>query len=363
MKTRGGLALNSLVIICNSGDCTLGIALLDGKSGALSAIETTPFPDATGPTGACPLAVSPDRNILYLSYRGRPSRILSFRINYSTAKLKYLGFSSLPDSMVHISTNMSGRFLFSASYGGGIFAVSAIGPDGIAGEVIQICDAEPKAHCTIPIPDDRFVLIPSIDAEAVLRYHFDNATGHITRSEKPAITLPEGSGPRHLTLHPNGKFAYLVNEINGKVTALKRGENATFTARQTVDITAPHFTGTPSAADIHLTPDGKFLYASDRGSNTIAGYKIDLETGFLNLVCKTPAAETPRGFNIDPTGRWLLSASEKTGTISVYAIDPDGALRKQQDQATGDGPNWVEILPISETAQPFTDPPVSPEIM
>lgn len=349
MKTRVGLALNSLVIICNSGDSTLRIARLDGKSGTFSTIETMPFPDVTGPTGACPLAVSPDRNILYLSYRGTPSRVLSFAINYPAAKLEYLGFSPLPDNMVHISTDTTGSFLFSASYGGGIFAVSAIRPDGIAGDVIQISDAEPKAHCTVPMPDNRYVLVPSIDAEAVLRYHFDGETGQVTRCKKSAVTLPEGSGPRHLILHPNGKFAYLVNEINGTVTTLKLGKNATFTALQTVDITASNFNGIPSAADIHLTPDDKFLYASDRGSNTISGYKIDPDTGFLNLVCKTPVAETPRGFNIDPTGRWLLSASEKSGVVTVYAINPDGVLEKMQDQETGKNPNWVEILPIPET--------------
>lgn len=339
--------MDSLVIVSNSGENSLGIARLTGQTGALSKIKTLPFPDVSGPSGGCPLAVSPDRKMLYLSFRGTPSQVLSFEIDYITGVLEYRGRSALPDSMVHISTDETGRFLFSASYGGGILAVSVIEPDGIVGEVVQICEAELKAHCTVVMPDNSFVLVPSIDAEAILRFSFDAETGQIRRTPSPAATVPTGAGPRHLVLNPNQKTAFLVNEINGTVTVFSVGEKAEFTAIQTVDITATDFNGTPSAADIHLTPDGNFLYASDRGSNTIAGYRVDPLTGKLNEVCKVSVASTPRGFNIDPTGNWLLSAAQDEGTITVYGIEPhSGMLRLQQICEIGKGPNWVEILSI-----------------
>ncbi len=340
---------DSMVIICNSGDNTLGLARLDGETGHLSDIEMMTFPEVSGDSGACPLTTSPDRKLLYLAFRGSPSRVLSFRINYEVNRLEYLSHSTLPDSMVHISTDNTGRKFFSASYGGGIFAVNEIDADGIVGETTQVCEAEPKAHCTVVAPDNRHVFVPSIDADAVIRFDFDVETGLLLRAKQPAATAANGAGPRHLVLHSNGKFGYLVNELNGTVVGFSYGEDSNFSAFQTVDITGVGFTGTPSAADIHLTPDGRFLYASDRGSNTIAGFLVDSETGELEEISKTSAADTPRGFNIDQTGRWLLAAAEGAGTVTVFAIHPEtGRLEKRQECLTGEGPNWIEILPMSD---------------
>lgn len=336
-----------MVIICNSGDNTLGLARLNGKTGHLGDIEMMPFPGVSGRSGACPLATSPDRRMLYLAFRGSPPRVLSFRIDYEASRLEYLSHNALPDSMVHISADKTGRKLFSASYGGGIFAINDIGADGVVGETTQICEAEPKAHCTVVAPDNRYVFVPCIDADAVVQFDFDVAAGVATRANEPAAKVVAGAGPRHLVLHPNGKFAYLVNEMNGTVVVFSYGEEGDFLALQTVDISPSEFSGTPSAADIHLTPDGRFLYASDRGSNTIAAYIVDGETGELKEIGKTSVADTPRGFNIDQTGLWLLAAAEAVGTVSVFAIHPEtGRLEKRQECATGEGPNWVEILPV-----------------
>lgn len=348
MEMKDEIQLNSLVIISNSGENTLGVAILEAVSGELSAIKSVHFPEISGNTGACPLAVSPDQRTLYLSFRGTQSRILSFRINHDAGTLEYLGQNSLPDSMVHISTDETGRFLFSASYGGGIVAVSAIGADGVVGEVTQVCQAEPKAHCTVVTPDNRFVLVPSIDADAVLRYAFDIESGQIQRCETPAATVPQGSGPRHLICSSNYQFCYLINELNGTITAFSTRKNAILSPIQTVGVTPTGFTQTASAADIHLTPDGLFLYASDRGSNTLAGYRVNQTTGTLDEVCKISVAAVPRGFEIDPSGKWLLLAAQDAGTITVYGIDAgSGALEERQVCESGSGPNWVEIIPMS----------------
>lgn len=340
---------DSLVIFCESGDNALSLARLHGASGEIWSFETVAFPDVGAPGGACPIAISPDRQKLYVAYRGEEGRVLSYAIDYQRGKLDYLGSAALPDSMVHISCDQTGRYLFSASYGGAIFAVSEIGSAGIAGDVRQICAAEPKAHCTLVSGDNRFVFVPSIDDESILRFQFDAKTGQAERTETPAAKLPSGAGPRHVTFHPNGKFAYLVNEYGGTVVAFSCAMDGTFTALQTVDITAEGFVGTPSAADIHLTPDGRFLYASDRGSNVIAGFVVDGQSGELQEVGKVVVADSPRGFQIDPSGQWLIALAEGADLLTVYAIDPDsGVLKKQQDYATGKEPNWIEILPMPE---------------
>lgn len=338
--------MNSFVIICNSGENTLGLATLNDETGQLSAVEKMPIPDVTGPSGAGPLAISPDGKMLYLAFRGEQPRVFSFAINYAAGSLDLMGQNPLPDSMVHISTDQTGRFLFSASYGAGIFAVNDIDANGIAGGVKQVCEAEPKAHCTLVARDNRSIFVPSIDAEAVLRFEFDIESGEISRAENPAANVVSVSGPRHLTFHPSKDFAYLVNEYSGTVTVFACENSAEFKTLQTVSILPNDFSGVPSSADIHLTPNGDFLYATDRGSNVIAGYRVDQTTGQLTEVTKISVAEKPRGFNIDPSGKWLVILSEMNGTVAIYAIDQrSGLLEKKQELPTGAGANWVEILP------------------
>lgn len=340
--------MDSLVIFCSSTDKTLGLATFSSANGQLGAIETVPYPEASGPNGASPLGVSPDGNLLYVSFRGEQPAVLSFKIDYQNIQLNYLGQSPLPDNMVHVSTDATGKYLFSASYGAGTFAVSKIADDGVAGQMTQIFDAGMKAHCTVRAPGNRFVFVPSIEAEAIIRYSFDAQTGHAEATAIPAAKLPKGAGPRHLVFHPNGNFAYLVNELNGTVTAFSYASTTgDMTTIQTVDITPSNFLATPSASDIHLTPDGSLLYASERGSSSIAGFKVNATTGMLQLASNTSVASVPRGFNIDPTGNWLLSLAQDDNLLEIFAIQTaTGTLEKAQVHKTGASPNWIEILPM-----------------
>lgn len=352
---------DSLVVLVNSDDMTLGLATLYGATSALSGFIETAFPDCTPPNGPSPLAISPDRSMLYAGYRGAQPAVLSFEIDYADKTLHYRGRAPLPDSMAHIATDSSGRYLFSASYASGKFAINTIDADGIAGDVLDVFDTGPRAHCVVPSKDNRTIFVSSTQSDAILRYGFDDRTGRLSPYELPAMRTRTGSGPRHFVFDAKERFAYVVNQEAGTVDVFGASSDGSgsFDSIQTVDITKPGFSGAPEAADIHLTPDGRFLYASERTSNTLSGFAVNDKTGRLTEIQKIDVPPTPRGFAIDPSGRHLLVAGQFSANIALYAIDPQtGVLTLNGTHPTGHGPNWIEILllPIASSSSRPTIP-------
>jgi 6-phosphogluconolactonase len=338
---------DSLVIIVASNSKTLITATLSGTDGRLSGVTSLPLPGVEGSNGSSPMAISPDRQKLYVAFRGTPYAVLSFGIDHAGRKLDYLGRAPLADSMAHISTDATGRWLFSASYSGGKFAINSIGADGVAGDTRQVLDIGPKAHCAMRSPDNSQVYVVSLGTDSILRFGFDAMTGAL-KNLPPAATTPAGTGPRHLVFGQEGRFAYVVNELSGTVDAYAVDDKGAFTRIQSADITADGFTGTPQSADIHLTPDGRLLYASERGSNTLAGFMVDPGSGRLTPAGKVSVPAAPRGFAISPDGRHIVTLGDRAGTAVVLAIDPaSGKLSPVDEVKAGDGPNWVEILPLA----------------
>lgn len=222
-----------------------------------------------------------------------------------------------------MSTDASGRYLFSASYGGNLLAVNRIGENGIAGDVQQTVKTGPMAHAIRQSPDGRYAFASVLGADAWLRLPFDASTGTLTGEATPAYRLPDQSGPRHFVFSSNGRFAYLIDELDGKlhVLALSRG-GADARPIQTVSILPPDFHGDkPWGADLHLTPDGRFLYASERTSSTLAAYRVDAKSGRLVRIGTFATEQQPRGFAIDPSGRYLLAAGQLSPTLAVYRIE------------------------------------------
>ena len=158
-----------------------------------------------------------------------------------------------------------------------------------------------------------------------------------------------GAGPRHFAFHPGGRFVYLLNELDATVDALERRSDAPrFGHVQTIDTMPPGVAGKPWAADIHFTPDGRFLYTSERRSSTLAMLAGDAGGGFLTLLGQVPTAAEPRGFAIDPSGRWLLAAGQADHRLRVHAIDPrSGSLTDHGEHEVGRNPNWIEIVALA----------------
>jgi len=335
--------MSTVVYVSNadSGDISL---LSMAADGTLSPVATV----AVGGT-VMPLAVSPCRHFLYAARRSEPMAVVSFALDPTSGALTRLGEAPLPASMAYIATDGSGRWLFAASYQGDVLTVSPIGVDGIVGPVQQSIATGRHAHAILPAPSNRHVLATSLGGGVVMQFNFDAGSGRLTPNAPATLPIRPGAGPRHLRFHPNGRVVYLLNELDASLEVLRfDAESGLLEPLQTVDTLPPGFSGEPWAADLQITPNGCFLYSSERRSSTLAGFRIDPDSGHLTLIGHTPTETQPRGFAIDGTGRFLLAVGQLSDHLSRYVIDcASGALQIVQRVAVGRNPNWVEVVPLS----------------
>jgi 6-phosphogluconolactonase len=331
------------------------ITVLELKSnGDLAPVETAGVPGPTKPGSSMPLAVSPDKTRLYAGLRSEPYSVVTFAIDARTGKLSPIGSGPLADSMAYIATDRSGKYLLSASYGGSKVTVNPIGPDGLVQPAQQIIATEPNAHCIMADPSNRYALHTSLGGDLVYQEKFDAKTGRLTPNDPPSVSVkPKGSakaGARHLVFSPSGTFVYLVDELDGSIDVFPwDAKTGTLKKQVQVATSLPKgFEGRPWAADIHLTPDGKFLYASERTTSTLAAFSIDPRTGFLTTIDSYPTEKQPRAFNIDPSGRYLLAVGQLSNSMTSYAIDKaTGRLTKLKEYPVGKNPTWIEIVSFS----------------
>ncbi|MDQ8021328.1 MAG: beta-propeller fold lactonase family protein [Moraxellaceae bacterium] len=328
------------VYVANADSREVRVSRLD-PAGGLTPLQQLPVEGS-----AMPMAVSPDKRFLFVSLRTAPFRVASLAIDPATGQLRPVGNYPLPDNMANISTDRTGRLLFAASYGGNKLSVSRIAADGSVAAAHQVIETKPMAHSVQASPDNRTVLATSLGGDEVMLFSLDASAGVLTPRTPSSIALPPKSGPRHVVFGPDGRFAYLLNELDSgiHVLALDR-QTSEWRLVQSDSALPPGFTGKPWGADIHVTPDGKFLYASERGSDTLAAFRIDAQSGRIARIANYPTETQPRGFNIDPGGRYVLVAGQKTDSITVYEIDPaQGSLRSIGRHASGKNPNWIEIV-------------------
>jgi 6-phosphogluconolactonase len=291
-----------------------------------------------------PMAICPNQKVLYAVRRSDPMAVVSLAIDPVSRDLQPLGEAALPASMAYVSTDVAGRFLLAASYPEHQLTVSTIAPDGTVGPVQQVLPTSPNAHAILPSPCKRYVLATALGGGELMVFRFNAESGQLTPAASWAARA--GAGPRHFRFDPQGRRVYLLNELDGTVDVLAwDADQARLSLLDSVDILPPGFTGKPWAADLHLTPDGRYLYTSERTSSTLAHLTVDFLTGCLVVQGHTPVETQPRGFSIDPTGRHLLVVGQLSHHLSRWAIDQEtGQLDFQQRIPVGQGPNWVEIL-------------------
>lgn len=326
------------------------VTVLELKSnGDLTPVETTGVPGPAKPGGSLPLAVSPDKRFLYVGLRNEPYSATTFAIDPKTGKLTLVGSGPLADSMAYIVVDRTGKFLLSASYGGHKIAVSPIGPRGIVEDAQQIIATQPNAHCILTDPSNRYVLHTSLGGDVIYQQKFDSRTGQLSPNDPPIVSVKAKAGPRHLVFAPNDKFVYLLNELDASIYVFPWDAQTGTLQKETQVATAlpKDFLGKPWAADIHLTPGGRFLYASERTTSTLAAFRADLENGTLTSIDSYPTEKQPRGFNIDPSGRYLLAVGQLSNSMTSYFIDKaTGKLTKLKEYPMGKNPNWVEIVDL-----------------
>lgn len=317
---------------------------MNDEDGGLVAVQTV----LVGGT-IMPMTLSPDRRRLYAALRSQPYCVVSFALDPLDGRLTELGRAPLAGSMAYLATDAAGRYLLGASYGGNLLAVNRIGSDGVAGDVQQIVGTGPHAHAVRTSADNRFAFAAVLGANQLLRLDFDASAGRLAEDATPAWTLPAGSGPRHFVFSAGERFVYLLDELDGMLHALAFDRtHGTLEPVQSVSTLPPDFQGEqPWGADLHLTPDGRFLYASERTSSTLAAFRVDAATGKLARIGTYGTQKQPRGFRIDPTGRFLFAVGQLSPLMSVYRIDAEtGALRECGQYPVGKGANWVEVVRV-----------------
>lgn len=302
----------------------------------------TPHKVVSGVVEPSFLAISKNRRYLYavnetVEYEGKSSGAVSaFTIDGKSGDLRFINKqASLGGAPCHLSVSSNGNFVLVANYFGGNVAVYAIAKDGSLGGSVDLKqhagkgpNAErqeaPHAHSVILDAANKFAFVNDLGIDQILIYGFDDRTGKLTPNvaQRSYATRP-GAGPRHFKMHPDGRFAFVVNELDMTITSLAFDANAgTLREVQTISTLPADFKGENSCADLHVSPNGDFLYASNRGHDSIVSYQIDKRTGRLALIEHVPTGgKTPRNFAIDPTGSYLLAANQRSDSIVVFSID------------------------------------------
>jgi 6-phosphogluconolactonase len=351
----------TFVYVSNADDGNIGTYTLqpDGTLKAGDKVEAAKV--------VMPMAVSPDKRFLIAAVRSKPYEAYTYAIDRKTGALKLIGKGPLAESYPYVSFDHTGRFLFGASYGANQVGVNPVGKDGKVGAAIQVIPTARNAHSIRIDNTNRYVFVPHLGTDQIFQFVFDKKTGKLSANTPPVVQMKQGTGPRHIIVSKDNKFVYLLNELTATVTTLaldaktgtlKDVDSASALPPDTklgpgqprgavgVPGQAPRNTDNDIwASDLHLTPNGKFLYAAERTSSTLGAFKVDAATGKLTYTASTPTEKQPRGFAIDPTGKFMVVSGEKSDTISSYAIDAEtGALKAIGKVPTGKGSNWVEIV-------------------
>src|SRR5436190_803129 len=308
-----------------------------------------------------PMTVSADKKFLVAGVRAKPFSAYTYTIDRGTGALKLVGSGPLAESLPYIYLERSGRYLLGASYGANLVSVNPVGADGRVGEPQQVIPTARNAHAIRTDNTNRFVFVPHLGTDQVFQFLFDEKSGRLTSNTPPLLQMKAGSGPRHLIVSADNRFVYLLNELTATVSTLaldaKTGTLKEVSSASALPPDSKLVPGAPRpspgrntdndiwASDLHLTPNGKFLYAAERTSSSIGAFRVDAAAGSLAYLGSTPTEKQPRGFAIDSTGRIMVVSGEKSATITSYSIvQSNGSLVPVGKVPTGRGSNWVEIV-------------------
>ena len=330
----------------------------DSQSG-----EATMAQSVTELSNASYLAISSDgKNVYAVSEGSGGGSVNAYSFNPISGALT--GLNSVPaQGPCYVSVDDAKSVVFAGNYGGGSVLAVHLNHDGSflednlqtikheGSSVNKDRQEKPHVHSVVLSSDDRHLLVPDLGTDKVYQYRVDTKQRHaLIPMDVPFLAVNPGGGPRHLTFHPNGKHAYLVLELEGAVMALDYSEGK-LTSKQTISMVSSDFKGRVSGADIHTSPDGKFLYASNRGDvNEIAIYSID-RNGMLTLIGRQSVlGKTPRNFVIDPTGNFLLVANQNTNEIIIFKRDvKSGLLTPTGKKIEVDKPVCLKFIRIGQS--------------
>lgn len=351
-----------LVYVSNAQSGTITRYRLEADTATLTFLGRTSAGDKV-----MPLAVSPDNKHLYAALRAEPWQVVTFKISSPAGDLIRVGEAPLPASMASIETDKTGRYLLAASYGDNLLSVSPVDQSGIITQSSQqTLAAGQHAHAVHTSADNRFAVSTALGDDQLAVFRFEENSGILTPAEPPVVATPAKSGPRHFVFADHRPLLYLLGELSGTVSTFRYDNvNGTLTLLHNLEGVTTHGTalttrtGIPAgdepppvwAADIHLSPDGSYLYLSERNESVIITLKIDDDSGLPSFAGLTEVEKQPRGFALTNDGQFMVVAGEKSEMIGLYRINAQtGSLQKVDAAPTDKGANWVQIIPV---ANPF----------
>jgi 6-phosphogluconolactonase len=310
---------------------------LDLATGAL-------LPRGTADAGPNPsfLAVDPAvRHVYAVNEGGASSTVTAMAFDAATGALRPLNSAVVGSGPAHLAVDPSGAWVLVANYNGGSVVVLPIRPDGTVGPVKTTVQPGAQPHQVVLDAAGRSAFVPCKGDDVVAQYRFGPDAGTLEPRSPPSVATASGAGPRHLALHPNGRWAYLVNELDSTITALtvSGGRLASLGTLSTLPVAG--FSGENTGAEVLVHPSGRWVYASNRGHDSIAQFEVNDGTGALSLLGHTSTlGETPRSFAIDPTGRMLLVANQGSGTVKSFSLDAGAPVFTGHELAV-DSPAYV----------------------
>ena len=331
---------------------------LDTATGTLKPLQRT-----TGVENPFFLALSRDRRFLYSihakTFGGKEhEQVAAYALEGRTGALKLLNRQSTRGTAsCYLDVDATGKTVVVANYSTGSVASYPVKADGSleeAASFIQHTGSSvdprrqkgPYAHSIVVSPDNRFALAADLGIDQVLTYRLDAAAGKLTPAEPPLVKTPPGAGPRHLTFHPNGKHVYVINELKNSVTVFAyAAATGTLTEQQTISTLPADFTKPSYCADLKITPNGRFLFGTNRGHDSIAAYRIG-DDGRLTLLGIEPSlGKGPQNLLITPDGGLLLCANMPGNNLAVFRIDAQGGLKSVGEPLAVTSPSCLRLLP------------------
>jgi 6-phosphogluconolactonase len=346
------------LVFVGSGRKNIEAFRLDMASGALTRIGVAA--EIERPSF---LFLSPNHQFLYSVSEGgnaAGSSVSAFAVDLTAGKLAFLNKQPAGGSgPCYVEVDHNGKDALVANYGSGSFAVFPLAADGTLqpksgfiqdqGSSVNPDRQEgPHAHCLVAGPGDKFAYGCDLGLDKVMIFKFDAGQGTLV-ANKPAFAQDKpGAGPRHITFHPNGRWAFLINEMASTLTVFSyNAASGALQEIQTASTLPANFSGQNTGAEVAVHPSGNFVYASNRGDDSIAVFRFDKTAGRLKLVERTSTGgKTPRQFEIDPSGRYLLAANQDSNTVIVFRIDAaTGQLQSIGSPVESDNPQCVRCVP------------------
>ncbi len=345
------------VYVASQDDDKISVFTLDAGTGKL-----TPKGEVTISDGPHLLAISPNREVLYVGQRGLPG-ISSWRIDPSTGDISQNGSVSTDGWSASLATDRRGKYLLSAQYQAGHVSVHPLGNDGSVGApVVESLATDTGAHAIQTDPSNKFAFVPHIarlfdnvleppknepGPNVIFQFKFDENTGRLTPNSPLKIEQGANIGPRYYCFHPTLKVVYFSDEQGCSVTGYHLDSSAgTLSAFQTITTLPDGHTERNTCSQIQITSSGKFLYVPNRGHNSIAGFSVDA-SGQLTGIGQVPTEAVPSAFSLDPEGKFVFAAGSASGRLASYRIDGDsGALTPLETYSVGARPMGVLITSI-----------------